>query len=219
LHGRPDFRREHRDHARKPAVEHADDGERLAADPQRAVDDARIRPELPTPVTVRHDNCSRRAGTIVGWPECAADLCPDAEQIEVVARDHLTQREPWPPAARNRGEHRRVAGDVCEAGGLRPDVLQIGHGARRVEVAVGTARVDVHETGGLDDGQRPEEQGVGHGEDCRVEPDADAEGEDGDGGESRTPDEPPECVSRVLQECVNWCHRSNPCALRGCQPL
>jgi hypothetical protein len=84
-------------------------------------------------------------GCVVVGLERTSEPRGDAEQPEIVSRDHLSEHEPCALVAADRGEHRRIAGDILEHRGLLAVVEEIGKRVRRERVAVGAARVEIDE--------------------------------------------------------------------------
>src|SRR2546428_13066147 len=93
-HRRPDFGRDERHHADEFRRQDADDGVRLTVDANRLTDHRWTGAVLAIPRTVRDDGHARRARLVVAGHERAADSRLHAEDLKVIAGDHLTHREP-----------------------------------------------------------------------------------------------------------------------------
>ena len=129
-------------------------------------------------------------GLVVLGQQRAANDRVHAEQLKVVAGDRLPHREARAIGQLHRGHRRAVGQHVGEDLVLRLEVEVVGIGAGRVLVAVAAAGEHVDQPIGPLDRQRPEQQGVDEGEQCRVEADADRERGNGDQGERRAAPQP-----------------------------
>ena len=180
---------------------HADDGGGLRVDAQRAADDVRVALEAVLPDLVAEDRHARRAGRVVALHEGPAQQRFHAGDVERVGRDEGAVVALGPALAAA-----DVDGAVVEGGEDLEGLLRVAPlGEVLLEdvpavVVVRLGRVEHGDRGnpvGVGERQPPQERPLDDAEHRRRQPDAEREGEDGDGGQARLPQQRPGAVAEV----------------------
>ncbi len=205
----------------------ADDLERLVVTADDAADDIRRGGETVAPHGIADDHDAVIAAGFVGI-ELPPERWRDAEHVEEIGRD----AQPLRGAARFRERDVRlhVSGDAAEAVLVVREREVVG-GRKRAVVILRRRAVQLDETFGVREGQRPQQQGVEKAEHRRVEADAEREGEDGDERKERLARQRPDNVAQILgesdegtrQRCAGarrfGCVRLAQCRQTGVQPI
>ena len=179
----------------------ADDRVRRAVEVQRLAHRARIRAEAlrPEGMAQHHDRIAPRDLVLVGT-EGPADHGAHAQQVEVVSRDELAE-EDLGLAARVEAHGRPVVAEhALEHLAVLGVVLPVEVRKRPEARVLPVGRVDREQAVRFRHGDALQQQGVGHAEDRRIGPDAEAERQDREAREHRALQDHPYRVAKILPQ-------------------
>jgi hypothetical protein len=179
----------------------ADHGDVLAVQAEGASDDGRIAAEAAMPEAIGDHGGIRAARGHLGGIERASERWRHSQQAEEIAGDARARDLLGLGLAAEARADRVVDGDAREALRLVPDgfVFGEGHGDGAGLRVRGDLR-NRDQAVRVAEGQRPQEDRIHHAEDRGRRPDAESQGEDGDGAESWVLNDPPQPVADVLKE-------------------
>ena len=184
---------------------HPDDRRHLGVGPHDAADDRRIALEAVLPGAVAEHHHRRRRGMVLLGPEHAAEHRPHPQDLEhpgAGVGPQVTDRLALGAAdVHGLGE---VGGDVLEAGLLGAPVLEVVDAdAHELDALGGPVAEEGHQPIAVVVGQPAEHGGVDDAEHRGRQPDAEGQGDDGRDAETGPPDEHPDAVADVTEQCAH----------------
>ena len=177
---------------------HADDGEGLSVEDDRAADGIRGSAKAPRPERMRQHHGRRRAGQVVRRPEQPAGGRLDADDLEIVAADHLAEYM-FVLGIDPESERLHLEGGEPRERGIAVAQLDV----RSIACVRKAIRVDPHHRFRVRDRERPQEERIRHAEDRGIHPDAQRQHRTRNRREPGRPAQRPTPIAHVLQKAAH----------------
>jgi hypothetical protein len=189
---------------RESARHHADDPVRRAAKLHGRVDHIRVAGETRQPRGVAENEHPVIGRHAIGVGQAPTERRRDAERRKEVRRHHHRACMKRLPAAGDAAGLRHEGGDVLEAAGLPPPVVEVRRGDEVARLPVQPIVLpDLHQLRRVAERQRPQQHAVDGAEHGRVGADAERQRDDDDGGVAGALPHQAQRVADVLQQHVD----------------